>query len=370
MAQHAQPHATDAFPTASPDPFRVVRLEAGDEAGLRDWYAVHAAAQVHDHAGFPDDPWEEFRQRQLEQRSDSANEVWLLRDGTGELAGGVQLHLPLADNTDVVELDLVVAPARRREGAGSMLLRLVRDRARELGRTRLVSEIGAPIGADSAGERFAAAHGATRALEEVRRMLDLTALDEAELAELDREAAGHADGYELLQFAGLPDDALLPELAALVGRMSTDAPMGDLDWEAEAWDAGRVRERYMTSEAAGRLLLTTAVRHVASGRLVGYTDIAVSRYAPETGYQWDTIVLGEHRGHRLGTLLKIANLRQLRAHSPGTRYLHTWNAAVNAHMVAINEQLGFRPVERSGEWVLALDECQLADQDGLLAQPE
>ena len=28
----------------------------------------------------------------------------------------------------------------------------------------------------------------------------------------------------------------------------------------------------------------------------------------------------------------------------------TWNAEVNAHMVAVNEQLGFEPVERLGEF--------------------
>ena len=30
--------------------------------------------------------------------------------------------------------------------------------------------------------------------------------------------------------------------------------------------------------------------------------------------------------------------------------MHTWNAEVNEHMIGINERLGFRPVERMGEF--------------------
>ena len=36
---------------------------------------------------------------------------------------------------------------------------------------------------------------------------------------------------------------------------------------------------------------------------------------------------------------------------PGARFVSTQNAEDNAHMVAINELLGFRPVEVSAEFV-------------------
>jgi hypothetical protein len=74
----------------------------------------------------------------------------------------------------------------------------------------------------------------------------------------------------------------------------------------------------------------------------------------ELGYQWDTIVSREHRGHRLGLLVKLANLRLLREVSPKTRYLNTWNADDNAPMVAVNDALGYRPVEVTQEWQLEL----------------
>jgi hypothetical protein len=36
---------------------------------------------------------------------------------------------------------------------------------------------------------------------------------------------------------------------------------------------------------------------------------------------------------------------------PEARRIVTWNAESNTHMVAINDVLGFRPVERVAEWV-------------------
>jgi hypothetical protein len=63
-------------------------------------------------------------------------------------------------------------------------------------------------------------------------------------------------------------------------------------------------------------------------------------------WQGNTIVDPEHRGHRLGTILKVENHRQLRSYRPRMRYVHTWNAEVNAHMIAINEAVGYRAVDR------------------------
>ena len=61
---------------------------------------------------------------------------------------------------------------------------------------------------------------------------------------------------------------------------------------------------------------------------------------------WGTLVLGEHRGHRLGLAMKARGLQELqRRIGPERTRVLTCNAEQNAHMVAINERLGFRPVE-------------------------
>ena len=63
-----------------------------------------------------------------------------------------------------------------------------------------------------------------------------------------------------------------------------------------------------------------------------------------------TLVDPAHRGHRLGLLTKIENLRYALDEFPGMRYIDTWNATVNAHMISINERMGFRPVDAWFDW--------------------
>ena len=50
-----------------------------------------------------------------------------------------------------------------------------------------------------------------------------------------------------------------------------------------------------------------------------------------------------HRGHRLGMLVKILNIRRLLTEYPNVERIVTFNAAENDHMLAINVALGFRP---------------------------
>jgi hypothetical protein len=51
---------------------------------------------------------------------------------------------------------------------------------------------------------------------------------------------------------------------------------------------------------------------------------------------------------------KLANLEFLRTKQPHVQMVNTWNAAINDHMVDINEAIGFRAVERWREWQLEL----------------
>ena len=57
-----------------------------------------------------------------------------------------------------------------------------------------------------------------------------------------------------------------------------------------------------------------------------------------------------HRGHRLGLLVKIAMMQLVSEHEPDVRHIQTFNAHTNDHMVAINQQLGFRVVHVYRDW--------------------
>jgi hypothetical protein len=64
--------------------------------------------------------------------------------------------------------------------------------------------------------------------------------------------------------------------------------------------------------------------------------------APGWAYQMLTAVTRPHRGYRLGLLIKVAMLEWLATAEPDLRQVMTFNAAVNEHMIAVNELLGHR----------------------------
>jgi GNAT superfamily N-acetyltransferase len=96
--------------------------------------------------------------------------------------------------------------------------------------------------------------------------------------------------------------------------------------------------------------LTAAAEHVPTGALAAYTEIGLPRGDAPPATQEDTLVLKSHRGHRLGMLLKAANLRQLREVSPDTAVITTFNAEDNRPMLDVNEALGFHAIGYEGSW--------------------
>ena len=123
--------------------------------------------------------------------------------------------------------------------------------------------------------------------------------------------------------------------------MTTDAPQGDLDEPAEEWTIERLDDWEREVEEGPRFMVTAAAEHVPSGDLVGFTQLMVARDATRPVDQDDTIVLKEHRGHRLGMLLKTANLQHLEEVAPGHPSVLTWNAEENRPMLDVNEAVGF-----------------------------
>jgi RimJ/RimL family protein N-acetyltransferase len=93
---------------------------------------------------------------------------------------------------------------------------------------------------------------------------------------------------------------------------------------------------------------------VKDGRLVAFTDLQVPLADPRRAHQAGTLVLEEHRGHRLGALLKTAVLRELPVAVPDVRRISTYNFEDNVPMVALNEALGFRPAGVLSSWSLRL----------------
>jgi GNAT superfamily N-acetyltransferase len=176
-------------------------------------------------------------------------------------------------------------------------------------------------------------------------------IDPAELA-ARRTTAEQAAGpdYGVHTWSARTPERWLDDQAHLHTRMSTDAPSAGLEEPEDVWDAERVREHDQRTGDTARVVLTAVAEHIPSGRLVAFTQLAVPRDLARPVSQEDTLVLREHRGHRLGMLLKVANLQHLEQNAPGHPSVLTWNAEENRAMLDVNEAVGFEPIGYEGAW--------------------
>jgi len=269
----------------------------------------------------------------------------------GAVVGAALVVLRLRENPRVAFLSLAVHPGHRRRGIGTELLRWAEARGVEQGRSVFIAETEWPADhADHSGEAFARGHGYSPAQLVLRSTLRLP-FDEVALSAIVAD-----DGDYLLETSvdGIPE-SWLEDRAELQRRMSTDAPLGDLQLEEEDWDAERVRGEYDVVLAMGRRVVETVARHLPTGRLVGYTQVQVSTETPALGYQQDTLVVREHRGHALGLRLKAANTLAVMEHLPMLTAIRTWNADDNLHMLAVNRRLGYAVDAHRREWQKVLD---------------
>ncbi|WP_129665241.1 GNAT family N-acetyltransferase [Phytoactinopolyspora endophytica] len=316
-----------------------IRSLASSDEAFSDWYAVYQSAHS---ADYPSGP--RFLERELrvtyEGHEHQDTKLWLAENG-GRAVGAALLGLPLKDNLKLAEPEVWVRPEARRRGIGTALLETAEACAHEYRRSSALTYLEGPSAhPTTSGTAFVEHHGYSRRIVEIARVqrppFDLNAITKAE-----EEAKPHAAGYEVLTWRGRAPDDYIDEYARLEARMSTDAPLGELDYEAEIWDEARVRRSEERAERMNRGHWTAAAM-APDGTMAGLTRVVLAHDSDATGFQDTTLVDPVHRGHRLGLLLKAANFRNLLRDRPGVQTIWTWNADSNTHMIAINEMLGYR----------------------------
>lgn len=294
-------------------------------------------------------PWEsiwshaELRARFEHPKDTEHLELFATFDGDEMLAGGF-LEVPLEDNLDKGFVHVMVPPAHRRRGVGTLLLGHLAEAVRAHERTELLVETSYSFGDrhDHPYRRFAEKNGFQEVNVEVVRVLPLPVDDEL-LDRLGSEAAPHHEGYRVETIVGEVPDAYLPSYCRLHNQLGVDAPTGDVDFEEESLTPETFRETEKRFAAAGTTRVST-VALLGDAEVVAYTDLVVRAEETERANQWGTLVHRDHRGHRLGTAVKVANLRELRGRFPERSEVVTSNAEVNQNMVDINDRLGFTPV--------------------------
>jgi GNAT superfamily N-acetyltransferase len=329
----------------------ISRIDPSDDRAVDAWWEAYAAAERADR-GADAVVWsrEESRSELQQQSAIVDRRAYLLRAGA-KVVGSASLALPLKDNTRVAHLAVSVPPEHRRRGIGSEALGFLEGEAVAAERTIAQGSTSWPHGlgsegVGSPGREFAGRQGYDLALGDVQSRLVLP-VDPAVLDRLDADVVGPAAGYEIRSWVGRIPDDVVQQWTILDATLDTEAPTGDLDIEPQKPDVDSIREVEALIEKQRRVSFGT-IALAPDGEAAAYSQLVASG-DDGNAYQWGTLVRRADRGHRLGTAVKLANLRMLRREAPKTKAVYTYNAESNAHMLAVNRLLGFRPSERMGE---------------------
>lgn len=282
----------------------------------------------------------------------------------GEIVARALYETTVGDDADTAWLATEVLPEFRRRGIGTALAEAVEQISRDEGKTKAVvyapiaegpgERIPSPTGfgsivADRDEVRFLQARGYR--LEQIERLsrLALPVPDVDALVAAAQERSG--PDYRLQLWVGSTPERWRADIAELGTRMSTDAPTAGLEEPEDVWTVERVIEAdERAAKMSPRVRHAAAVEHIPSGRLVGYTILSVPKQVHRAVDQYATIVMREHRGHKLGMLLKVGNLAHLARVRPGHPSVMTFNAEENRHMLDVNEAVGFVPVANESAW--------------------
>lgn len=299
----------------------------------------------------------------LRSRRERTTVAWIVRV-SGEMVGRAVVDIPHEEGSKVANASIELHPRVWGRGIGTAILPHLEAVVREHGRTviqdwteqqasdgaRLEARTGFGSVPDDHVARFLRRHGFT--LEQVYRVsrLDLTAGARALAASLFEEAEAHAPGYRVRQWMAPTPPEHRDGYAWLKSRMSTDAPSADLEADEEAWDADRLIAGEARLAEMGQTYQVTVAQHLETGALAAFTELGIGPDRTGTTHQHDTLVLKEHRGHRLGQLVKCAALLSWIDVAPESTDIITYNAEENRPMLAINEAMGFTAIAYEGAW--------------------
>jgi mycothiol synthase len=290
--------------------------------------------------------------------------VLTARDPGGAIRGYAScgwLYLPGWDH--VLQAHIAVLPDARRQGLGQLLLDCAAAVAQRRG-LRLVT--GRTKDNVPAGASFCTAMQAQQAMVADENRMDLCSADRGLIDSWLADGPRRAPAYRLLFVAGPTPPELADEAAAVLNVMNT-APREDLDVGDTSITPDLLSDYDEAVSAIGAQRRAYYAVEEKSGRFVGLTDITLRPELPDRVWVGDTAVDPAHRGQGLGKWLKAAITRHLLDELPQVRWVITWNAGSNDPMLAINHDLGFRPVAVYTTWQLPVTDLQTllaARQDG------
>lgn len=334
--------------------FSIRPLDPTSDVELDQYGALERALDEHAYGGSQDLTREQLRATLTD------SPYWTTRrwvalaetiEGGESIVGRATTFVPLRENLETISVGVEVHPAFRGHGIATALVEEALIPAiRDSGRTLVegygeVPADGDPDSAEEPVNRLARRLGITRKNLAVCRAVPLP-LDDALLDALEAEAAERTGPYRIEVWDDEVPEPHLGTYGVLMRQLELDEPDEEFEHEAPEYTPERIRENERRRRESGlRAIIAVAV--APDGSFVGNSEVHVHT-APGTtvGWQENTLVMPEHRGHRLGLALKVATHRQLRQQAPQLRSVVTWNSHVNPWMIWVNEKLGYRVIYR------------------------
>lgn len=327
---------------------RIVEIDPGDEARLRAFFDTEQAAIRHDRPDAVIRTWPALLAL-AQIPSPYYRRTFLAAVDDGETVGVADLGGSVGDNEHVAEVEINVRADHRRRGVGRALWEEADRRRRADGRTSVSGEVCLPVGVTpgtSAAYAFADALGFSTVHREDQLVLRLP-VDEDYVAAVSAAVEGRATSYEIVTWRNRCPDDHVAAFCEMKTTMSNDVPVGELDYQPIVYDEGRLRTQEQRAARSFDQLIAAA-RDPRTGNLVGYSQLYLP-HGEDYVIQDDTLVMPDHRGHRLGTALKLATLEILLRDHPERSRIHTWTDPENLAMYRTNTALGFRVAERMHE---------------------
>ncbi|WP_203135413.1 GNAT family N-acetyltransferase [Microbacterium sp. JZ31] len=277
--------------------------------------------------------------------------------------GSVEFDKTTADSA---EFDVSLVAEHEQGPAADALLAEVERIARERGRSvlqtwtihrpdpverRLVPPTGAGwIPSEDAATRRMLAAGFRLGQVERNSVFELHGSYDATDVLLEQALAKAGPDYRTVWWAGPTPPEYAAGYAAAIARMHSDVPSGDMVTEQSVWDAERVFERDGRFAEAGTLMGVTLVLHEPTGAVAAFNELSIGPDRTRPTSQWGTLVMPEHRGRRLGAIVKCIGLKKWHELVPESPRVSTFNAEENRYMLDVNEAVGFVPASYAGAW--------------------